>query len=53
VLPALYIGAQIDPFAYTYNKTTYNPQAGLGDLSADSHNYSVLAAPTFKIGFKF
>ncbi|MGZ2655474.1 BT1926 family outer membrane beta-barrel protein, partial [Bacteroides fragilis] len=32
VLPALYIGAQIDPFAYTYNKTTYNPQAGLGDL---------------------
>ncbi|MBD9185583.1 hypothetical protein E7X19_04590, partial [Bacteroides fragilis] len=24
-----------------------------GDLSADSHNYSVLAAPTFKIGFKF
>ncbi|MFK1724497.1 BT1926 family outer membrane beta-barrel protein, partial [Bacteroides fragilis] len=27
--------------------------AGLGDLSADSHNYSVLAAPTFKIGFKF
>ncbi|MCZ2588055.1 BT1926 family outer membrane beta-barrel protein, partial [Bacteroides fragilis] len=25
----------------------------LGDLSADSHNYSVLAAPTFKIGFKF
>ncbi|MCZ2514114.1 BT1926 family outer membrane beta-barrel protein, partial [Bacteroides fragilis] len=21
--------------------------------SADSHNYSVLAAPTFKIGFKF
>ncbi|MCS3321140.1 BT1926 family outer membrane beta-barrel protein [Bacteroides fragilis] len=53
VLPALYISAQIDPFAYTYNKTTYNPQAGLGDLSADSHNYSVLAAPTFKIGFKF
>ena len=53
VLPALYVGAQIDPFAYTYNKTTYNPQAGLGDLSADSHNYSVLAAPTLKIGFKF
>ncbi|MCE8609932.1 hypothetical protein K0E94_19845, partial [Bacteroides fragilis] len=23
------------------------------DLSADSHNYSVLAAPTLKIGFKF
>ncbi|MDV6193220.1 BT1926 family outer membrane beta-barrel protein, partial [Bacteroides hominis] len=22
-------------------------------LSADSHNYSVLAAPTLKIGFKF
>ena len=53
VLPALYIGAQIDPFAYTYNVTTLNPQAGLGDLSADSHNCSVLAAPTIKVGFKF
>ena len=53
VLPALYIGAQIDPFAYTYNMTTLNPQAGLGDLSADSHNCSFLAAPTIKIGFKF
>lgn len=53
VLPALYVGAQIDPFSYTYNMTTFNPQAGLGDLSADSHNYSLLAAPTIKIGFKF
>lgn len=53
VLPALYVGAQIDPFAYTYNMTTFNPQAGLGDLSADSHNCSFLAAPTLKIGFKF
>ena len=53
VLPALYVGAQIDPFAYTYNKTTYNPQAGLGYLSTDTHNYSVLAAPTLKSGLKF
>ena len=53
VLPAMYIGAQIDPFSYTYNMTTYVPQAGLGNLSADSHNYSVLAAPTLKVGFKF
>ena len=53
VLPALYIGAQIDPVSYTYNVTKINPQAGLGDLSADSHNVSLLAAPTLKIGFKF
>lgn len=53
VLPALYVGAQIDPFAYTYNITKFNPQAGLADLSADSHNYSLLAAPTLKVGFKF
>lgn len=53
VLPALYVGAQIDPFAYTYNMTKFNPQAGLGDLSADSHNFSLLAAPTLKVGFKF
>ena len=53
VLPAFYIGAQIDPFAYTYNKTSYKPQEGLSNLDADSHNFSFLAAPTIKIGFKF
>lgn len=53
ILPALFIGAQIDPFSYTYNMMTVNPQSGLGDLSADSHNYSILAAPTLKVGFKF
>lgn len=53
VLPALYVGAQIDPFGYTYNMTTYKPQEGLSNLDADSHNFSLLAAPTLKIGFKF
>lgn len=53
ILPGMYIGCQVDPFAYTYNKTTYSPQEGLADLSADSHNFSALAAPTLKIGFKF
>lgn len=53
VLPGMYIGCQIDPVAYTYNTTTIKPQEGLGNLSADSHNYSLLAAPTVKIGFKF
>ena len=52
VLPAMYVGVQVDPFAYTYNMTTYKPQEGLGNLSADSHNFSVLAAPTIKSGFK-
>ena len=53
VLPAMYVGAQIDPFAYTYDMTTYKPQEGLSNLDADSHNYNFLAAPTLKIGFKF
>lgn len=53
LLPALYVGAQIDPFGYTYNMTSYKPQEGLGTLDADSHNYSLLAAPTLKVGFKF
>lgn len=53
VLPALYVGAQIDPFAYTYNMTTYKPQEGLSNLDADSHNFSLLSAPTLKVGFKF
>ena len=53
VLPAMYVGAQIDPFSYTYNMTTYKPQEGLSNLDADSHNFSFLAAPTLKVGFKF
>ncbi len=53
VLPAMYVGAQIDPLAYTYNMTTYKPQEGLGSLKADSHNFSMLAAPTVKVGFRF
>lgn len=50
---AFFIGAQVDPFAYTYNMTTLKPQEGLSNLDADSHNFSVLAAPTIKVGFKF
>ena len=53
VLPALYIGAQIDALAYSYNMTTYKPQEGLSNLDADSHSISVLAAPTLKVGIKF
>lgn len=50
---AFFVGAEVDPVAYTYNKSTLKPQAGLGSLQADSHNVSVLAAPTIKVGFKF
>lgn len=53
ILPAFYVGAQIDPISYTYNMTSYKPQEGLSNLDADSHNFSLLAAPTLKIGFKF
>ena len=47
---AFFIGVQVDPFAYTYNCTLIKPQEG---LSNDSHNFTILAAPTIKIGFKF
>ena len=53
LLPGMYVGCQVDPVSYTYNMTTYKPQEGLSNLSADSHNYSLLAAPTIKIGFAF
>lgn len=49
----IYIGAEVNPLAYTYNKSTLKPQAGLGNLEANSHNFSILAAPTLKVGFKF
>lgn len=50
---AFFIGVQVDPFAYTYNCTLIKPQEGLSNLDADSHNFTILAAPTIKIGFKF
>ena len=53
VMPGMYVGAQIDPLAYTYNMTTIKPQEGLSNLDADSHNFGFLAAPTVKVGFKF
>lgn len=48
-----FVGASIDPFAYTYNYTMIRPQEGLRGLAADSHNFSAFAAPTLKIGFVF
>ena len=53
ITDALFVGAQVDPFAYTYNRSLIKPQEGLSNLDANSHNYSILAAPTLKIGFKF
>lgn len=53
ILPALFIGLEVSPFAYTYNMTALKPQPGLKNLSADSHNFAFLAAPTLKIGFRF
>lgn len=53
ITDGLFVGAQVDPFAYTYNSSLVKPQEGLSNLDADSHNYSILAAPTIKIGFKF
>ena len=49
----LFIGAEVNPFAYTYNRTLIKPQAGLKNYAANSHNFAFLAAPTLKIGFKF
>ena len=49
----IFIGAEVNPIAYTSNKATLKPQAGLGNLEANSHNISILAAPTLKVGFKF
>lgn len=53
VLPAMYVGASIQPFAYTYGISSYRPQEGLKCLQADCSTYSILAAPTLKVGFKF
>jgi opacity protein-like surface antigen len=53
MFPNMFIGVSIDPVSYTYNITTYVPQEGLGNLSADSHKFSAFAHPTLRVGFKF
>lgn len=53
VLPAMFVGISVQPFAYSYNMTSYKPQEGLKCLEADSSDFSIFAAPTVKIGFKF
>lgn len=53
ITDGFYVGAQVDPFAYTYNRSLIKPQEGLSNLDADSHNFGILAAPTLKVGFKF
>ena len=50
---AIFVGAQVYPFAYTYNRSLLKPQEGLENLAANSHNFGILAEPTLKIGFKF
>ena len=53
VAPKMFLGISVDPVSYTYNLTTYVPQEGLGNLSADSHKISAFARPTLRVGFKF
>ena len=53
VFPNMFVGVSVDPVSYTYNVTTFVPQEGLGNLSADSHRFSAFAAPTLRMGFKF
>lgn len=53
VLPSMFIGLEVQPVQYAYNVSGLRPQEGMNLLQADSHNISVLAAPTIKIGFKF
>lgn len=50
---AIFVGAQVYPFAYTYNRTLIKPQEGLENWAANSHNFGILAEPTLKVGFKF
>lgn len=52
ILPGFYLGAQIEPFAYTYNRTSQRVQDGMETMRANSHNFSFMAAPTIKIGLK-
>lgn len=53
VAKGMYVGAQIDPVAYTLNTTFHRPVEGLERMKGSSNNISLLAQPTLKVGFKF
>ena len=53
VTETFFMGIQVDPFAYTFNKCTLKPQEGVSNMEANSNNFSFIAAPTLKVGFKF
>lgn len=53
VARGLFLGLEVSPIAYGYNVNTLRPQEGLASFGADSHEFSFLAAPTLKIGFRF
>lgn len=52
-LPNMYAGIEVNALQYTYSYAVASPEEGLGNLMADSHNASFLAAPAIKIGFRF
>lgn len=50
---AIYTGIEICPVRYSYTVNNLRPQADLGLLSSDSHNFSFLSNPVLKLGFRF
>lgn len=50
---ALYVGFDIRPVSYQYSKYSERPQVGLGLLSSDNHNISILSQPMIKLGVRF
>lgn len=52
-MPNMFAGIEVNALQYTYSYSALRPEEGLGNLAADSHNASFMAAPTIKIGFKF
>ncbi|WP_165044073.1 BT1926 family outer membrane beta-barrel protein [Dysgonomonas sp. ZJ709] len=50
---ALFVGFDVRPVSYQYSVYNIRPQAGLGLLSSDNHNISVIAQPMLKLGIRF
>lgn len=48
-----FLGIGFDFFNFTYGRTGYKPQEGLGMLKAVAYNFGAFACPTFKVGVQF
>ena len=53
LMEGLFIGFEIKPISYIYAYMLKYPAPGLPSLGSDTHTWSFMSQPMFKVGFRF